>query len=251
MKWSKSELLHAKQMLESGKTYEEIGKSLNRTWSSIRNKLYNYYGIKRTDYYNAYIIKICLECNNEFTVTKGSDRKYDHRFCTRSCSTSYNNKNRILSTETKQKISKSLGGNGELQNTHCLNCNTKLFKNRRKYCNQKCKNEYTRNLIIKQWLNSEITGTCKGGSYQLLKVVREWVFERANHKCEECNNNDINIYTGNLILQVDHIDGDATNNRPSNLKILCPNCHAKTSTFGNTCGHKSTRGKYRKITRPY
>ena len=32
---------------------------------------------------------------------------------------------------------------------------------------------------------------------------------------------------------VDHIDGDAKNNKPDNLRILCPNCHAMTSTFGN------------------
>lgn len=32
-------------------------------------------------------------------------------------------------------------------------------------------------------------------------------------------------------LELDHIDGDRTNNTLSNLRLLCPNCHAKTPTY--------------------
>lgn len=35
-----------------------------------------------------------------------------------------------------------------------------------------------------------------------------------------------------LILQLDHIDGDNTNNELANLRILCPNCHTQTETWG-------------------
>ena len=36
-----------------------------------------------------------------------------------------------------------------------------------------------------------------------------------------------------LILQLDHIDGDNTNNEISNLRLVCPNCHTQTETFCN------------------
>ncbi len=32
-------------------------------------------------------------------------------------------------------------------------------------------------------------------------------------------------------LELDHIDGDVHNNLLSNLRLLCPNCHALTSTY--------------------
>ena len=34
-----------------------------------------------------------------------------------------------------------------------------------------------------------------------------------------------------LVLQLDHNDGDNTNNLPDNLRWLCPNCHSQTKTF--------------------
>ena len=41
-----------------------------------------------------------------------------------------------------------------------------------------------------------------------------------------------------LSLQLDHIDGDHTNNTLENLRILCPNCHTQTKTFGSKNSRK-------------
>jgi hypothetical protein len=43
-----------------------------------------------------------------------------------------------------------------------------------------------------------------------------------------------------LTLVVDHIDGDASNNLPSNLRLLCPNCNSQTPTF---CGRNLGKGR--------
>jgi hypothetical protein len=41
-----------------------------------------------------------------------------------------------------------------------------------------------------------------------------------------------------LSLEVDHVNGDWCDNRPENLRILCPNCHATTETY---CGRNKGR----------
>lgn len=61
--------------------------------------------------------------------------------------------------------------------------------------------------------------------------------ELKEHKCECCG---LTEWLGEPIpLELDHIDGDHYNNLFENLKILCPNCHAKTPTY---------RGKNKKKT---
>lgn len=49
------------------------------------------------------------------------------------------------------------------------------------------------------------------------------------NKCVICG---IKDWCGKLIsLQLDHINGIHDDNRPENIRLLCPNCHSQTSTF--------------------
>lgn len=55
-------------------------------------------------------------------------------------------------------------------------------------------------------------------------------FNLKEYRCEKCENN--GEWLDNiLVLEIDHIDGDRTNNELENLRYLCPNCHSQTDTF--------------------
>jgi hypothetical protein len=64
------------------------------------------------------------------------------------------------------------------------------------------------------------------------KAVKKKLFAAGMKKeeCEECGLGP--FWNGRkLTLQLDHIDGDRTNNSFGNLRIICPNCHTQTDTF--------------------
>lgn len=62
-------------------------------------------------------------------------------------------------------------------------------------------------------------------------VLKRFVTARDDYKCSVCNLRD--WWGTSISLQLDHIDGNASNNMPDNLRLICPNCHSQTPTFGN------------------
>ena len=67
--------------------------------------------------------------------------------------------------------------------------------------------------------------------------------------CDSCNIEPLWKYYGKeqkLVLQLEHINGNHTDNRIENLIPLCPNCHSCTSTFGGRNRKKKDNVKQRK-----
>ncbi len=72
----------------------------------------------------------------------------------------------------------------------------------------------------------------KHPEYQTFKLknrlIREGVKE---NKCEVCGITSWNEME--LVMHLDHLDGNPHNHSINNLRLICPNCHAQTQTY---CG---------------
>ena len=76
---------------------------------------------------------------------------------------------------------------------------------------------------------------------------RKRVLSAANHSCTLCGFNE-KRRDGASVVQIDHIDGDKSNNTIGNLRVLCPNCHAVHSEHFMFYGRKHVGDLTRFIT---
>lgn len=127
-------------------------------------------------------------------------------------------------------------------------CSGRVKKNASFYCSNKCQREHLHEQYIEKWLAGEIDGSKTDGAGASMHI-RRYLMESGGRKCSVCGWSECNPRTGLVPLHVDHVDGNARNNRPENLRLLCPNHHALTETFGNANrghGRPTRRARYLK-----
>lgn len=113
----------------------------------------------------------------------------------------------------------------------CLHCYKELEGRKQKlYCSNLCQQDHAYRAYITRWLACQEKG--QKGWNQISGHVRRWLFER-RASCWQCGWDKKHASDNKCPLEVDHIDGDSNNNRPENLRLLCPNCHALTPTYKN------------------
>ena len=113
----------------------------------------------------------------------------------------------------------------------CLTCSGKLKKQINTYCSNACQVKKSHQLYIERWLAGNESGHGAGKTADMSHHIYKYLRESRGAACEECGWDKRHPVDGRVLTEIDHIDGDAHNCRPENLKILCPNCHAMTPTF--------------------
>ena len=111
-----------------------------------------------------------------------------------------------------------------------------------KYCSHECQNNDAKKQIIENWKNGTYNGY--NARVKISKVIRDYLLDKNEYKCEVCGFSGVNPYTNKTILQIHHKNGDATDCSEDNLQVLCPNCHAMTENFGSR--NKNSRRGYRR-----
>lgn len=164
-------------------------------------------------------MNICKTCNKETQNSK---------FCSKSCSAKYNNAGINRHGTVKQK---------------CILCGKNCSTRNKKYCSYVCMKSHIKIQNVEHVLE---------GKRSSRKISKRYMLETYD-SCFECGTN--RIWNNKpLTLQCDHIDGDSSNNDISNLRLLCPNCHTQTVTYGsknknNPHGkeHRNKRLRYNRL----
>jgi len=157
----------------------------------------------------------CYFCHNETQNPK---------FCSRSCSASYNNAKYPKRSPIIRK---------------CCRCKNKCKSNKSKYCSRECRNIHHRETKDKQILSNGF-----GDGHYHNNTIRKYMIKHHGNFCMICGQSGDDWNGKPITLIVDHIDGRSNNNKLDNLRIVCPNCDCQLSTYKAKNKGNSTRSYF-------
>ena len=158
-------------------------------------------------------MNICPNCNKEVQTASRT-------FCNSSCSASYNNKRKPSRIKPEQYFK-------------CLNCDVEyvrrpnqIKKGHKIYCSKQCSINHRVQINLEE-RNKQFTEGKLTRSYWLRRIF----LEKDGNVCSCCK---LTTWLDKPIpLWLDHINGNASNNSPENLRLICLNCDALGDTFGS------------------
>ena len=159
----------------------------------------------------------CYQCSNNL------QGRWQKKFCSKSCAASYNN----ARDPKRQKTGscRECQGPSKATRAFCTDC---VPEGIGKSEAQKLVYTLIKKGKIAAWLKGEWRG---GTDYGLSHIVRNFLLDQAEHSCSKCGWDTPHPDTGEVPLEVNHIDGDGLNHDPSNVEVICPNCHSLTSSY--------------------
>lgn len=157
------------------------------------------------------ISRVCHVCGTEYELNNSKSK-----FCSEKCRNIAANERKRVTYKTKDTHADRLvcqcGGAKSSQAQFCADCRARMIKNDR----------------IASWLSGEWAG---GTQYGLSGTIRNHLLEQSDYKCSKCGFNTPHPDDNKTILEINHINGDGTDHSPENLEVVCPNCHALTSSY--------------------
>lgn len=205
--------LNLEKLIEDGLTLKEISIKLECSISTVKRKM-SLLGLKSKVYSIKNEVVVCLNCESSFYSLKSEGRK----FCSNSCSSTYNNSLRIKKERSKEKrirfYKKVIG--------KCIHCSNDIVKkngrNQAKYCSTQCQSDYQ----MEDRIHNGVAST---------RTLKIFLIKKYGDKCMKCEWCEINPSTNKVPIELEHKDGNSDNNVLENLELLCPNCHSLTPTY--------------------
>lgn len=131
---------------------------------------------------------------------------------------------------------------GTAMQIECANCSEIINDpswSEQKYCDDKCFREHKKKKKYDHYFNNQ-EEYCK---IRTMDFFKPYLYEAQDYKCEICGlDNEWNSKPLNFIL--DHIDGDASNNRRENLRLVCHNCDSQLDTYKSKNKNSARKDRY-------
>ena len=123
-----------------------------------------------------------------------------------------------------------------MSNRICSKCGKSICRENKSGLCQSCYRIKQNEEKIQKWLATGDTG-CKVAT-TLRNCIRDYILKEQNYTCALCPTG-ITWNGKELHFVLDHIDGDASNNVRSNLRLVCPNCDSQLDTFKSRNKHSA------------
>jgi hypothetical protein len=126
----------------------------------------------------------------------------------------------------------------------CLSCNKTIKQERKQqlYCNRNCYYEHHKNKHYLFYIDNQDL-FCDANKHIIF--VKKHIMEEQNCCCGICGCS--NEWNGKeLVFILDHIDGNAANNKRDNLRLVCPNCDSQLLTYKSKNKNSARKERYLK-----
>jgi hypothetical protein len=146
-----------------------------------------------------------------------------------------------LTTRSKFPKTWSPHNKGKKEKKECTNCGDLYLSTQKgsKYCSKECEVEYKTNKKYEYYLNNQ-------DEYEKIvevKFLKRHILREQNNCCEICEmKNEWNDKP--IVFILDHINGDASNNRRENLRLICPNCDSQLDTYKSKNRNSARKERY-------
>ena len=131
---------------------------------------------------------------------------------------------------------------GKGKKNYCLHCEKEFTGayNKQKYCSHYCSCEHKKVVKYEKYINDQESFCC---SVKTMKWIKPIILEEQNNKCEICSLDNVwNDKPLNFVL--DHVDGDAANNKRDNLRLICHNCDSQLDTYKSKNKNSARKDRY-------
>lgn len=118
------------------------------------------------------------------------------------------------------------------------------------YCSNFCQAREKSLKVFTKFIGDPSPQTLYDASGLIKRGIRAHLIAHAGGQCSQCGWNKKRDGATLSPLEIDHIDSNWENCDPSNLRVLCPNCHSLTDSYKGANRGKGRPHRQKKLDTP-